>query len=386
MLFDLPPVALAAELLDHAASAGASDLHAEPTASGLRLRMRLDGRLVVLGTLPLHRQAPFVARLKVLAELDLGEKRRPQDGRFSHTVVATGRVLDVRVSTLPTAHGEKVVLRLLDPERLPLDLEALGMSAEDAQRFVAAVERPHGLVLVTGPTGSGKTTTLYAALQRLNVPERHLLTIEDPVEYRLEGLTQASVRADLDFTFAAALRAFLRQDPDVIMVGEIRDRETAEIAVRAALTGHLVLSTLHTNDAPSTVSRLFDVGAEPFLVASCLRLVVAQRLVRRVCPSCAEPTALLPDVAERLGPRAPGRYAKGRGCAACHGTGYRGRVPLFELMPVTEPLAALIGQRSSTEALREAALGEGLRTLRQSGLDRIAHGETTPEEVLRETA
>jgi type II secretory ATPase GspE/PulE/Tfp pilus assembly ATPase PilB-like protein len=370
-------------LLKHAASVGASDIHIEPYEHRIRVRMRLDGVLHVVGEIPAPQRDAVTARIKVMSSLDVAEKRRPQDGRFHFA--HDGRTIDVRVATLPTGHGEKVVLRLLDSAQVALDLPAVGLAGADLETFSRAISSPHGMIVVTGPTGSGKTTTLYAALAALNREELNILTIEDPVEYDLPGINQTRVRPDIGFSFAEALRSFLRQDPDVIMVGEIRDRETADVAVRAALTGHLVLSTLHTNDAPSAVTRLTDMGVPPYLVAASLRLVVAQRLVRRVCPACSEEDEIPSVDRTALGTDAPSTYRRTVGCPACADTGYRGRTALFQLMVVDEDLAARIVADTDSAALRAVAAGAGMRTLRHSGCEAIRAGLTTPSEVLRAT-
>jgi len=369
-------------ILSEAIARGASDIHVEPFEASLRVRYRLDGVLQVVETLAPAQRDAVTARLKVLAALDLAETRRPQDGRLRFR--STGRSVDLRVSTLPTAFGEKIVLRVLDRDRLGLDLEALGLSPADLLQLRQALRHPYGLVLVTGPTGSGKTTTLYAALRERNAPGVNITTIEDPVEYDLPGINQVQVRSDIGFTFARALRAFLRQDPDVIMVGEIRDTETAEIAVRAALTGHLVLSTLHTNDAPSAATRLVDMGVAPFLVAAAVRLVVAQRLVRRICPACKQGASPDPAVFAAHGV-APIRCYRGAGCAACRETGYRGRTALFEVMAVSDAVEAQITRRAGTAELRRCVQAEGVRSLQMAGWDRLRAGVTTVEEILRET-
>ncbi len=371
-------------LLYRAVAQGASDIHIEPYEHTLRVRYRLDGVLRVAEEMSLLQRDAVVARLKILASLDIAERRRPQDGRLRFRQGA--RTIDVRVSTLPTSFGEKVVLRLLDRSRLRLDLEALGLEGRGLDAFRRAIRLPYGLILVTGPTGSGKTTTLYAALSALNTPDVNVVTIEDPIEYDLPGINQAHVRGDIGFTFAQALRAFLRQDPNVIMVGEIRDAETAEVAVRAALTGHLVLSTLHTNDAPSAVVRLVDMGVEPFLVSAALRLVAAQRLVRRLCPHCRDET---PPVSTPQGDPGGDAHAApsyhSRGCVRCGGTGYSGRTALFEVMPVDASIAALVSRRAGLEDLRRQARVGGMQTLREQGMVRVRAGLTSIDEVLRET-
>ena len=379
-----PVVQQVSRIIEEAVQQEASDIHIEPYESFFRVRYRLDGVLHTVGELSLLQRDALISRLKIMAALDIAEKRRPQDGRIRHQ--HGERTIDLRVSTLPTDFGEKVVLRILDKGHLRLDLDILGFDPGDLKTFRKAIHQPYGIILVSGPTGSGKTTTLYAALNELNTAQVNITTIEDPIEYNLPGINQTHVRSDIGFTFAQALRAFLRQDPNIIMVGEIRDRETAEIAIRAALTGHLVLSTIHTNDAASTITRLMDMGIEPFLVASSLRLAVAQRLVRRICPTCKEslaPDAALLDVfdQEKLGDM----VYQGQGCEDCNGTGYRGRTALFEVMPITEPTADLITQRATAYELRRQVKMEGMRPLREVALDRMRTGLTTPEEVIRET-
>lgn len=377
------------QIISQAVQHGASDIHVEPYEDFFRVRYRIDGVLHEAGRLPLGRRRAILSRIKILAELDIAERRRPQDGRI--TVEPTGKdrgdVVDLRISTLPVAGGEKAVLRILNRDDLDLELEALGFTPRDREVFEGAVQRPHGLILVTGPTGSGKTTTLYAALRHIATAAVNVQTIEDPVEYQLAGVNQARARPDIGFGFAEALRAFLRQDPDVMMVGEIRDAETAEVALRAALTGHLVLSTLHTNSAPGAAVRLVDMGAAPYLVASALRLAVAQRLVRQVCPVCRRERLLEPSEQEALdldGDQA--RCTYGRGCSSCSGTGYRGRRAVFEVMPASDALARIISERKSTLALREQALREGMVALRGAAASLVKQGVTTPEEALRQTA
>ena len=371
-------------LIEHAAEAHASDIHIEPYEKFFRVRYRLDGVLHTVSELALRQRDAIISRLKIMASLDIAEKRRPQDGRIRYQ--QGERTIDLRVSTLPTDFGEKVVLRLLDKSHLRLELDALGFEAGGLETFRRAIHQPYGIILVSGPTGSGKTTTLYAALNELNTDAVNITTIEDPIEYNLPGINQTHVRADIGLTFAQALRAFLRQDPNVIMVGEIRDAETAEIAIRASLTGHLVLSTIHTNDAPSTITRLVDMGVEPFLVASALRLTLAQRLVRRICPACK--AAVEPEAAWRTAFQLGEDDAvyRGQGCPACHGTGYRGRTALFEVMPVSEATAELIAQRASTHTLRNHARNEGLPSLRLMAAAKVRSGDTTSEEALRETS
>jgi len=371
-------------IIHRAIEEGASDIHIEPYESFFRVRYRIDGVLHTVGELDLAQRDATVSRIKIMAGLDIAEKRRPQDSRIR--VEHEGRSVDLRVSTLPTAHGEKAVLRVLDKSALTLDLGALGLGEEEEARFEEAIGSPNGQILVTGPTGSGKTTTLYTALDALNTEKVNITTIEDPIEYNLKGINQTQVRGEIGFSFAEALRAFLRQDPNIVMVGEIRDQETADIAVRAALTGHLVLSTLHTNDAPSTVTRLVDMGVEPYLVASSVRLVAAQRLVRTVCPSCKASANPDPALLEKLGLPPSANVVAGEGCLQCSGTGFQGRTGLFELMPLSEEIGELVTSGASTADIRDQAKAEGMNTLREAGAKKIREGVTTPSEVLRETA
>jgi len=366
---DAPIIRMLNALLTQAAKDGASDIHIEPYERSSAVRFRVDGTLreVVQPNKALH--AALISRLKIMAELDIAEKRLPQDGRISLRI--GGRAVDVRVSTLPSAHGERAVLRLLDKTEARFSLESLGMSGESLMRFARLIEQPHGIVLVTGPTGSGKTTTLYASLVRLPTGTTNILTVEDPVEYELAGIGQTQVNPRIELTFAKALRAILRQDPDVIMIGEIRDYETAQIAIQASLTGHLVLATLHTNDAPSSVTRLIDMGVEPYLLSSSLLGVLAQRLVRKLCPHCKKQ-----DSAGRWHPV---------GCAECGQTGYKGRTGVYELMEVDDKLRALIHNRAAESQLFVAAEANGLRPMRDDGQRLVDEGVTSPEEVLRVT-
>jgi general secretion pathway protein E len=366
---DAPIIRMLNALLTQAAKDGASDIHIEPYERSSSVRFRVDGTLreVVQPNKALH--AALISRLKIMAELDISEKRLPQDGRISLRI--GGRAIDVRVSTLPSAHGERAVLRLLDKGESKFSLEALGMDGDVLSRFSHLIQQPHGIVLVTGPTGSGKTTTLYASLGRLETTTTNILTVEDPVEYELPGIGQTQVNAKIDLTFAKALRAILRQDPDVIMIGEIRDFETAQIAIQASLTGHLVLATVHTNDAPSTVTRLIDMGVEPFLLSSSLLGVLAQRLVRVLCPACKREDA-------------EGRWHP-VGCAECSNTGYRGRTGVYELMTVDEPVQSLIHNRAAESEIAHAAARGGLRTMRADGERLVTSGRTSLEELLRVT-
>ena len=388
---DIPVVKLINGLLTDAVRRGASDIHIEPFENEIRVRYRLDGVLQEIMKPPLRMKAAIISRIKILAQLNIAERRMPQDGRLK--LKLGNRVVDFRVSTLPCLFGEKVVLRILDKGNLTLDLTTFGFEPRAEQDLMKAILNPYGMVLVTGPTGSGKTTTLYSALQRINTIETNIMTAEDPVEYHLHGINQVQVNTDIGLTFAAALRAFLRQDPNVIMIGEIRDLETGSIAVKAALTGHLVLSTLHTNDAPSTITRLLDMGVEAFNVSAAVNLVVAQRLVRRICRDCRAPAAYRKEELQALA--GPGMtldqlaaipMTRGRGCDACGGTGYRGRAGLFEVMAISPEIRRMILRNASVAELREHAVAEGMLTLRANGLLRVEQGVTTLEEVLKETA
>jgi type IV pilus assembly protein PilB len=391
MAEDAPVVKLVNVILVDALRRGASDIHIEPYEKEFRVRFRMDGVLYNIMNPPLKMRDALTSRLKIMARLDIAEKRLPQDGRIKIKVRLDNRSreLDFRVSTLPTIFGEKMVLRLLDKENLRLDMTKLGFEAESLEKFQRNIERPYGMVLVTGPTGSGKTSTLYSALQSLNTPETNIMTAEDPVEFNLPGINQVQMKESIGLNFAASLRSFLRQDPNIILVGEIRDFETAEIAVKAALTGHLVLSTLHTNDAPSTISRLMNMGIEPFLVATSVNLIQAQRLVRRICKECkvevATPAEAMIDIGFPASETKEIRTFKGSGCPACNGTGYKGRVGLYEVMEITDELRELILVGASGLELRRKAIDEGMLTLRQSGLEKIRQGLTSIEEIVRET-
>ena len=387
-----PVVKLTNVLLIDSLKRGASDIHIEPYEKEFRVRFRIDGILYNVMALPMKLKDPLTSRIKIMAKLDIAEKRLPQDGRIKikMKIEDRSRDLDFRVSCLPTLWGEKVVLRLLDKSKLMLDMTKLGFEPGSLERFKKAIAKPYGIVLVTGPTGSGKTNTLYSAIAALNKPDVNIMTAEDPVEFNLPGINQVQIKDAIGLNFAAVLRSFLRQDPNIILVGEIRDYETAEIAVKAALTGHLVLSTLHTNDAPSTVSRLVNMGIEPFLVGTAVNLIQAQRLIRRVCASCKFevtdfPTATLIEVG--VAPEMVGTFKlyKGRGCGACNGTGYKGRVGLYEVMEISEAVRDLILVGATAVELRRKALDEGMLTLRMSGIEKVKAGITTVEEVLRET-
>lgn len=365
----------------------ASDLHFEPFENEFRIRIRADGVLYELVPPPRHLAFAITTRIKVMANLDIAERRLPQDGRIRLSV--GGHPVDLRVSVLPTMFGESCVLRVLDRSVVALDLNNVGMNATTLAQFRDVIHKPHGIVLVTGPTGSGKTTTLYGALNELNSVEDKIITTEDPVEYSIDGLVQIPIDSEIGNTFANCLRAILRHDPDIILVGEIRDLETAEIAVQAALTGHLVFSTLHTNDAPSSIARLRDMGVQPFLITATVESILAQRLVRKICPNCREltvpSTEALADLEMTPEDVIGKSFYRGRGCTACNNTGFKGRMGLFEFMPITDEIRELIHGGASTEELRDAAMRAGMRTLRQDGLDKVYEGLTTIEEVVRET-
>ncbi len=388
---EAPIIKLVNVILMSAIQKGASDIHVEPYEKELRVRYRVDGILYNIMAPPMKFRDAITSRIKIMSKLDIAEKRLPQDGRIKIRFQDTGQTkeIDFRVSCLPTLFGEKIVMRLLDKDKLMLDMTKLGFEQESLTKFEAAIERPWGMVLVTGPTGSGKTNTLYSSISKINTMETNIMTAEDPVEFNLVGVNQVQVRENIGLNFAAALRSFLRQDPNIILVGEIRDFETAEIAVKAALTGHLVLSTLHTNDAPSTVNRLMNMGIEPFLVASSLNLVCAQRLVRRICKNCSAPHPTPPPALMQAGFSAEDAKTvvpnKGKGCEKCNNTGYKGRVGLYEVMEVTEDLRELILVGASALELRRKAVDEGMITLRGSGLRKVKEGVTTIDEVVRET-
>ena len=385
---EAPVVKLINGVLTSAVQKGASDIHIEPYEKELRIRFRVDGSLREIMRPPTRMKAALTSRVKILADLNIAERRVPQDGRIKMRMGK--RVIDFRVSTLPGLFGEKIVLRILDKSNLQLDLEKFGMEPRAESDFLTAIRNPYGMVLVTGPTGSGKTTTLYSALMKINTEEVNIMTAEDPVEYNLRGVNQTQVRPEIGLTFAACLRAFLRQDPNIILVGEIRDQETAGIAIKAALTGHLVLSTLHTNDAASTVTRMIDIGVEPFNVASAVNLVTAQRLVRRICSNCkAEASydedeldaALIPE--DKLSEM---KFFRGEGCDQCDGTGYRGRQGLYEVMPISPKIRRMIMQVEGTDVMKAQAIEDGMLTLRDDGLIKVERGITTLEEVVKETA
>ncbi len=388
---EAPIIKLCNLILTDAVKRGASDIHVEPYEKEFRVRFRIDGILQNVMAPPLKLKDAMTSRMKIMSKLDISEKRLPQDGRIMIKYLKDGKKkeLDFRVSTVPTLFGEKIVLRLLDKENLRLDMTKLGFEPEALAKFERQILKPYGMVLVTGPTGSGKTNTLYSSVARLNTPETNIMTAEDPVEFQLPGINQVQMKEQIGLNFASALRAFLRQDPNIILVGEIRDFETAEIAVKAALTGHMVLSTLHTNDAPSTISRLMNMGIEPFLVATSVNLICAQRLVRRICVQCKEPLQIqapaLIEAGYSADEAAKTTVQHGKGCATCNNTGYKGRVGLYEVMEINDELRELILVGASALEIKKKALEQGMITLRRSGLQKVALGQTTMEEVLRET-
>ncbi len=384
---DAPVVKLANFILTEAIKKGASDIHIEAYEHKFRVRYRLDGSLYEVMSPPMKLKAALTSRLKIMAELDIAERRLPQDGRIKLRL--KDKEVDLRVSSLPCLFGEKIVMRILDKSSLTLDMTKLGFEPNALQDFMKAIASPYGMVLVTGPTGSGKTTSLYSALSYINTDDVNIMTAEDPVEYNLMGINQVQMKEEIGLNFAACLRSFLRQDPDIIMVGEIRDYETAEISVKAALTGHLVLSTLHTNDAPSTVNRLLNMGIEPFLVASSVVLIMAQRLARKICTKCKEEEKVPPEALVEVGfsPSEAGKVVcyRGKGCDICSDTGYKGRVALYEVMPIGDQMRELILQGASADEIKKRAISLGMKTLRMSGLQKIKDGITTVEEVVNTT-
>ena len=388
---DAPVVKLVNIILREALGRGASDIHMEPYEKEYRVRYRIDGILHTVMNPPMKMKDAIISRMKIMSKLDIAEKRLPQDGRIMLRLQQNGKkkTLDFRVSVLPTMWGEKVVLRLLDKENLRLDMTKLGFEQDSLDKFEKAILKPYGMVLVTGPTGSGKTNTLYSSIARLNSPDTNILTAEDPVEFNIMGINQVQMKEQIGLNFAAALRSFLRQDPNIILVGEIRDFETAEVAIKAALTGHLVLSTLHTNDAPSTISRLMNMGIEPFLVATSVHLICAQRLVRRVCANCKEenqtPAQALLDAGYTTEEAKTVKVMKGKGCEKCSGSGYKGRVGLYEVLEINDELRELILVGASALELKKKAMENGMISLRRSGLIKVSEGQTTLEEVMRET-
>jgi len=386
---DAPVIRLVNHILVDAIRKGASDIHLEPYEKIFRVRYRIDGVLYEVMKPPMRLKNAITSRVKIMSELDIAERRLPQDGRIKMKI-GKGKTMDFRVSVLPTLFGEKIVLRLLDQSNLQLDMTKLGFEETPLEHVKEAIYQPFGMVLVTGPTGSGKTTTLYSALSELNKVSDNIMTAEDPVEFNLQGVNQVQIREKIKLTFAAALRSFLRQDPDIILVGEMRDLETAEISIKAALTGHLVLSTLHTNDAPSTVTRLINMGVEPFLIVSSLNLVLAQRLARKICPNCREPADIPVKALVQSGMKeevaAEATCYMGKGCNDCNNTGYKGRIALYEVMPMTEELKSAVVDGANTIELKNMAIREGMKTLRQSGLSKVLDGVTSFKEVLRVTA
>jgi len=383
---DAPVIKIVNLIMVQAIREKASDIHIEPFQNSLKLRYRVDGDLAPAESPPKALQLAITSRIKILAGLNIAERRVPQDGRFRVKVM--GKEVDLRVSVLPTSHGEKVVIRILDKSALTGSIDQMGLDEETLLKFRKAIDAPHGMILVTGPTGSGKTTTLYSVLQELNNPQYNIVTVEDPIEYELSGINQVSVRNDIGLDFASALRSILRQDPDIVMVGEIRDNETADIAVKAALTGHQVLSTLHTNDAAGAITRLDDMGIEPFLISSSILMTCAQRLVRKICTNCREEFMPEPEIFTRLGvePKAETVFYRGSGCDRCKGRGYLGRLAIIEALTVTEAVRRLIMKRASAAVIKNQAVAEGMKTLRMAGIDKALEGQTTLEEVLRVAA
>lgn len=383
---DAPVIKMVNLILAQAVKEKASDIHIEPFHTALKLRYRVDGELLPAESPPKALQLAITSRMKILAGLNIAERRLPQDGRFRVRVM--GKDVDLRISILPTAHGEKIVIRILDKTSLSGGIDQLGMDQETLEKFRKAIDAPHGMILVTGPTGSGKTTTLYSVLHELNNPQYNIVTVEDPIEYELVGVNQVAVRSDIGLDFSSALRSILRQDPDIVMVGEIRDNETADIAVKAALTGHQVLSTLHTNDAAGAITRLDDMGIEPFLISSSILMTCAQRLVRRVCSNCKDEFKPEPELLERLALRDRENtvFYRGSGCDRCKGRGYVGRVAIIEALTVTETIRRLVIKRASAAVIKNQAMNEGMKTLRAVGIEKALEGITTLEEVWRVTA
>ena len=364
----------------------ASDIHVEPEEESLKIRFRIDGILHEVSTIPKHLQAAVLSRMKIMSDLNIATKRIPQDGRFRLKVENTQ--IDMRVSSLPTVHGENIVMRLLDTSSILIGLSQLGFDEVNLERFKSLIVKPHGIILVTGPTGSGKTTTLYSALNTINMPDKNIITVEDPVEYQLKGVRQSQINPKAGLTFANGLRSILRQDPDVIMVGEIRDLETAEIAVQAALTGHLVFSTLHTNDAPSSLTRLTDMGVEPFLISSSVIGIIAQRLVRTICSACKESYTPSPEAIKDVGVKLPEgglKFYRGKGCKACKNTGYKGRIGIFEMLTLNDKIRDMVLAKTSSSQIKHAAQEFGMKSLREDGIEKVLAGATTIDEVMRVT-
>jgi type IV pilus assembly protein PilB len=384
---DAPVIKFVDLLLSQAVKSRASDIHIEPQEKSMNIRMRVDGVLNEMVPPPRKMQAAIIARLKILSEMDIAERRLPQDGRFK--IKAPGRDIDVRVSSIPTIYGEKIVMRILDKEAVDHDINKIGFEQQMLETFKKTITQPHGIIIVTGPTGSGKSTTLYSALNYLKDPRKNITTVEDPVEYRLEGINQIQIKPEIDLDFALSLRSILRQDPDIILIGEIRDRETMEIAIKASLTGHLVLSTFHTNDAPSAISRLAYMGLEPYLLASTLNLIIAQRLVRKICPKCKEEVSLSSEVIKRLKldkkDVSKTTFYQGKGCSNCNGTGYKSRLPIFEFLVVDTKIKEMLVKRQSESDIRQYARSKGAGGLLESGVKAILNGQTTAQEVLATT-
>ncbi len=384
---DKPLVKLVDSIIADAIRKGASDIHFECYEKRIRVRYRVDGTLHERAPIPFKYRPAIISRMKIMADLDISERRLPQDGRIK--IKIQDRTVDLRVSVLPTIFGEKVVMRILDPKSLMVDMTKLGFPELALDNFKKAIKSPYGMILVTGPTGSGKTTTLYSALKTLNVPDVNIMTAEDPVEFNFDGINQVLVRSEIGLTFAAALRSFLRQDPDIIMVGEIRDKETSDIAIKAALTGHLVFSTLHTNDAPSTINRLVDMGTPPFLIAASTRLIMAQRMVKKICKNCAKEQEVTPQMLEMLDMEPDKakdlKVFKGVGCNNCNGTGYQGRTGIFEVMPITAAIEKLIVKNASTAEIRNQAISEGMLTLRSAALEKMKKGMITIDQVIAQS-
>jgi len=383
---EAPIIALVNLIIVRSVKEKASDIHVEPIDENqLKIRYRIDGILREVMSLPRKLHMAVISRIKIMSELDIAERRLPQDGRIQVTV--SGRKINIRVSMIPTVNGESAVLRILDPSSILLELDLLGFSPKMLPRFKSLIKKPNGVILVTGPTGSGKSTTLYTVLNILNSNEKKIMTIEDPVEYRLKGISQIQAKPKIGLSFAAGLRSFLRQDPDIMLVGEIRDKETAEIAVQAALTGHVVLSTLHTNDAPSSVIRLVDMGVESFLISSSVVGILAQRLVRKICPKCKKEIEMTPEmgkIIENYGVKSDEiKLYKGEGCSFCNGTGYKGRIAIFELMIITDNIRELISKNATTSLIREEAIKEGMQLLKEDGFVKVCQGITTIDEILR---
>ncbi len=379
---EAPVIKLVNLIIMRAVQDGASDIHIEPEEEALKVRLRIDGVLHEMFSPPKHLEGALISRVKVLSGMDISEKRKPQDGRFN--IRAENREIDLRVSSFPTIYGENIVIRILDKNNILLDMDSLGFSEKTKKDFEVLIKRPHGIILVTGPTGSGKTTTLYSALSTIDSEEKNIITVEDPVEYHLGRIRQSQINPKAGLTFASGLRSILRQDPDVIMVGEVRDKETAEIAVQSALTGHLVFSTLHTNDSSGALTRLLDMGIEPFLISSSVIGILAQRLVRKICDKCKAGYAPSEEVSRGLGIKSD-KLFKGKGCKVCRGTGYKGRIGIFELLLINEEIKKLIVDKASSDIIKEKALSMGMKTLREDGLAKVLKGVTTAEEVIKAT-